>query len=145
MAGFVWCHEVVLELVCGACFWCSLHCKTSRFVLECFGGKVWRNSTEHRPDNFRPYCLQVPNAPQSSHQARVGGLEIAYRRLGFASHVSAAASFALHCRGSSCFGRQSKPQAICRRLSIEPTQHMGGFSWPLPAYRRWFRMLSKTQ
>ncbi len=35
------CHEIVLELVCGADFWCNLHGRTSPVVLERFGGQVW--------------------------------------------------------------------------------------------------------
>ncbi len=34
-------NEMVLELVCGADFWCNRHCRTSPVVLEGFGGQVW--------------------------------------------------------------------------------------------------------
>ncbi len=33
---FFWCHEMALDLVCGADFWCTLHCRTSPVVLEGF-------------------------------------------------------------------------------------------------------------
>ena len=35
------CHEMALELVCGADFWCNRHCRTSPVVLEGFWGQVW--------------------------------------------------------------------------------------------------------
>jgi hypothetical protein len=35
------CHEIVLEMVCGADFWCNRHCRTSPVVLEVFWGQVW--------------------------------------------------------------------------------------------------------
>ena len=38
------CHEMVLELVCGADFCCNRHCRTSPVVLEGFWGQVWRNT-----------------------------------------------------------------------------------------------------
>ena len=41
LAGFAWCHEVALELVCGADVWCSLHFKTSPMVLDGFWGNIW--------------------------------------------------------------------------------------------------------
>ncbi len=41
LAGVCWCHEMALELVCGADFCCNRHCKTSPVVLEGFGGQVW--------------------------------------------------------------------------------------------------------
>ncbi len=34
LAGICWCHEMALELVCGADFWCNRHCKTSPVDLE---------------------------------------------------------------------------------------------------------------
>ena len=34
-------HEMALELVCGADFWCNRHCRTSPVVLEGFWGQVW--------------------------------------------------------------------------------------------------------
>ncbi len=61
LAGFFWRHEVALSLVCGADFGCNRHCRTSPVVLE--GSKFGRKSTENRPDNFRPDCLQVPRLP----------------------------------------------------------------------------------
>jgi hypothetical protein len=35
------CHEMALEVVCGADFWCNRHCRTSPVVLEGFWGQVW--------------------------------------------------------------------------------------------------------
>ncbi len=35
------CHEMALELVCGADFWCTRHCRMSPVVLEGFWGQVW--------------------------------------------------------------------------------------------------------
>ncbi len=35
------CHEMVLELVWGAGFWCNRHCRTTPVVLEGFWGQVW--------------------------------------------------------------------------------------------------------
>ncbi len=35
------CHEMALELGCGAEFWCNRHCRTSPVVLEGFWGQVW--------------------------------------------------------------------------------------------------------
>ena len=35
------CHEMSLELVCGADFWCNRHCRTSPVVLKGFWGQVW--------------------------------------------------------------------------------------------------------
>jgi hypothetical protein len=35
------CHEMALELGCGADFWCNRHCRTSPVVLEGFWGQVW--------------------------------------------------------------------------------------------------------
>ncbi len=35
------CHDMALELVCGADFWCNWHCRTSPVVLEGFWGQVW--------------------------------------------------------------------------------------------------------
>ncbi len=35
------CHEMALELVCGADFWCNRHCRTRAVVLEGFLGQVW--------------------------------------------------------------------------------------------------------
>ena len=32
---------MVLELVCGADFWCNRHCRTSPVVLEGFWGQLW--------------------------------------------------------------------------------------------------------
>ena len=32
------CHEMALELICGADFWCNRHCRTSPVVLEGFWG-----------------------------------------------------------------------------------------------------------
>ena len=40
-SGICWRHEMALELVCGADFWCNRHCKTSPVVLEGFWGQVW--------------------------------------------------------------------------------------------------------
>ena len=38
LAGICWCHEVALELVCGADLWCKIRCKKksrrSRGVLD---------------------------------------------------------------------------------------------------------------
>ena len=34
LAGFVWLHDMALELVCRADFWCNRHCRTSPVVLE---------------------------------------------------------------------------------------------------------------
>ena len=34
---------MVLELVCGADFWCNRHCRTSPVVLEGLGGQIWPN------------------------------------------------------------------------------------------------------
>ncbi len=41
LAGISWRHEMALELVCRADFWCNRHCKTSPVDLEGFGGQVW--------------------------------------------------------------------------------------------------------
>ena len=41
LAGICWCHEMVLELVCGADLWCNQHCRTTPVVLEGFWGQVW--------------------------------------------------------------------------------------------------------
>ncbi len=35
------CHDMALELVCGADFWCNRHCRTSPVALEGFRGHVW--------------------------------------------------------------------------------------------------------
>ncbi len=35
------CHGMVLDLVCGALFWCNRHCRTSPVVLEGFWRQVW--------------------------------------------------------------------------------------------------------
>ncbi len=35
------CHEIALELVWGADFWCNRHYKTSPVVLEGMWGQVW--------------------------------------------------------------------------------------------------------
>ena len=35
------CHEMVLELICGADFWCNRHCRTSPVVPEGSWGQVW--------------------------------------------------------------------------------------------------------
>jgi hypothetical protein len=37
------CHEMALELVCGADVWYNRHCRTSPVVLERFWGQVWPN------------------------------------------------------------------------------------------------------
>ncbi len=46
LAGICWCHEMALELVCGADCWCNRHCKTSPVVLEGFWGE---SLAENRP------------------------------------------------------------------------------------------------
>ena len=46
LAGIFWRHEMALELVCRADFWCNRHCKTSPVVLE----GLWGPSlAENRP------------------------------------------------------------------------------------------------
>ena len=76
--GFVWCHEVAFELVCGADFWCSRHCKTSPVVLDCFGGKVWPKLSLTPTRTFPALLLsgtQFGCSSLVSHQARVSGLD----------------------------------------------------------------------
>ncbi len=41
LARFVWCHEMALELLCRADFWCNRHCRTSPVDLEGFWAQVW--------------------------------------------------------------------------------------------------------
>ncbi len=42
LARICCCHEIALELVCGADFWCNRHGKTSPVNLEGFWGQVWQ-------------------------------------------------------------------------------------------------------
>ena len=39
-AGVCWRHELALEFVCRAEFWCNRHCKTSHVDLDGFAGQV---------------------------------------------------------------------------------------------------------
>ncbi len=41
LAGIFWRHEMALELVCRADFWCNRHCRTSPVLLEGLWGQVW--------------------------------------------------------------------------------------------------------
>ncbi len=68
-----WRHEMALELVCRADFWCNRHCTTSPVVLEGCGAKFGRKSAENRPKKFRPDCLQVPTegaAPKGAEKEK---------------------------------------------------------------------------
>ena len=68
---------MAFELVCGADFWCSLHCKTSPVVLDCFGGKVWPKLSLTPTRTFPALLLsgtQFGCSSLVSHQARISGL-----------------------------------------------------------------------
>ena len=56
---------MVLELVCGADFWCNRHCRTSPVVLEGFGGQVWP-TLGRKPEKSE---YRVANEPLSKSQA----------------------------------------------------------------------------
>ncbi len=63
LAGIFWCHEMTLELVCEADFWCSRHCKTSPVVLEGFWGQVWPK-IDRKPT--RKFPVRLPSGTQSN-------------------------------------------------------------------------------
>ena len=50
------CHEIVLELVCGADFWCNRNCRTSRVVLEGFWGPSLAENRPKTGKNRIPSC-----------------------------------------------------------------------------------------
>jgi hypothetical protein len=61
------CHEIALESVCGAEFWCNRHCRTTPVVLEGFWGQVWPK-IGRKPEKTG---YQIANEPLSSAN-RVG-------------------------------------------------------------------------
>ncbi len=62
LARVCWCHEMALELVCGAVFWCNRHCRTSPVVLEGFWGQVWPK-INRKPT--RKFPARLPSGTQS--------------------------------------------------------------------------------
>ena len=62
------CHEMVLELVWGADFWCNRHCRTSPVVLERFWGQVWPKIGR------KPEKSEYRIANESLRYARVQGI-----------------------------------------------------------------------
>ena len=66
LAGFVGRHEMALELVCRADFWCNLHCKTSPVDLEGFWGQV-------RPKIGRKPAQEFPARLPSGTQVNMRG------------------------------------------------------------------------
>ncbi len=65
-------HEMALELICGADFWCNRHCRTSPVVLAGFWGQVWpkidrKQRTTKILAHFPP-CARLLNSG-SSHRA----------------------------------------------------------------------------
>jgi hypothetical protein len=50
---------MILELVCGADFWCNRHCRTSPVVLEGCWGQVWPN-LGRKPENSE---FRIANEP----------------------------------------------------------------------------------
>ena len=83
LAGVCLRHEMALELVCRADFWCNRHCRTSPVDLEGFWGQVWPKICRTTARKFSarlPSGTQtaVPTPPttwlgrlQPTHQARL--------------------------------------------------------------------------
>ena len=75
------CHEMVLELVCGADFWCNRLCRTSPVVLE----GLWGPSlAENRPKTGKNQNSELPvnryEFPRSTPKTKISQQHVHRRR-----------------------------------------------------------------